>query len=165
MSNQILIYDNYLTDIECDDIYKIFKNTESPIGHNDSIWTNRVKRPTYTEYYNNKLNIERTKICEDFFNKKFKIENLNLTIWKEGHEMPPHSDYGAKNEFPKREYASLIYLNDNYVGGELYIPKLNFELKPKKGQLICFQGGKYLHGVRKIISGERLTSICWFQVL
>jgi len=160
----IMILDDYLSNNECDELYELFKNTETRHNSND-VWSNRVKWPTYTDYYNNKLNIERTKICEDFFKLRFKIENLNLTIWKEGHEMQPHSDYGAINEFPKREYASLIYLNDNYLGGELYIPELNFELKPKKGQLICFQGGKYMHGVKKITKGKRLTSICWFEVL
>lgn len=160
----LMILDDYLIHNECDELCELFHNTQTRHNSND-IWSNRVKWPIYSDYYKQKLDNERTMLCETYFNKKFKIDNLNMTIWKEGHEMHPHSDYGARKEFPHREYASLIYLNDQYEGGELYIPELNFEMKPKKGQLVCFQGGKYMHGVKKILKGERLTSICWFQVL
>ena len=101
----------------------------------------------------------------EFFNKKFEIDNLHLMVWNVGHKMRPHSDYGGQNEFPNRDYASIIYLNDDYEGGDLVIPKIKFVNKPKKGQLVTFAGGKLLHGVTKITKGKRYTSICWFTQL
>ena len=69
-----------------------------------------------------------------------------------------------QNKFPMRNYASLIYLNRDFEGGKLYIPELNFELSPKKGQLVTFEGGRLKHGVTKITKGRRITSICWFKI-
>lgn len=163
MTSNVMVFDNYLTIFECDELYQTFIDAKFRDLRPDDIWANRVKHPEYTEHYKNKIIANRTVECEKFFNKKFKMTSINMTLWKSGHEMPPHSDYGGLNEYPDREYASIIYLNDDYQGGEIYIPELKFELKPKKGQLVCFQGGKYMHGVKKILKGERLTSICWFQ--
>mgnify|MGYP003350451936 CR=1 FL=1 len=166
MSKTILILDDYLSSNECDELVTLYENTKLPDTSKDfSVWSGRVKWPIYPKYLDNKLNAERTRVCEEYFGKKFKLLNPNMTFWKEGHEMSPHSDYGGVNEFPEREYASIIYLKDDFEGGELYIPELNFENKPKKGQLVCFQGGKMMHGVRMVTKGTRLTHICWFEVL
>lgn len=163
MYSDIMVFNDYLTTFECDELYQIFRDAKFRELRPDDIWVNRVKHPEYTEYYKNKLISHRTAVCENFFNIKFNMTSINMTLWKEGHEMPPHLDYGAWNEYPDREYASILYLNDDYEGGELYITDLKITIKPKKGQLVCFQGGKYMHGVKKIITGERLTNICWFK--
>jgi len=56
----------------------------------------------------------------------------------------------------------LAYLNDDYEGGELYFPELNFGIKPKVGMLILFPGSlHYVHGVAPITSGVRYTLSQW----
>jgi len=165
MSKTILIHDNYLTTDECDQLVSLFEETPFPEKQTDGPWCYRVKWPVLSEHFHQKLITERIKIAEEFFEQRLEIENPNMTSWNVGHEMPPHSDYGIMNRFATREYASIIYLNDDFDGGELYIPELNFENKPKKGQLVCFQGGKLYHGVKMITRGFRLTHICWFKVL
>jgi predicted 2-oxoglutarate/Fe(II)-dependent dioxygenase YbiX len=162
--DQILVIDDYLISEDCEHACDLFESTPVVNKQKDG-WYGRVKWPKYSQDLENKLNFRRTKICQEHFGFKFKIINLNMTFWTEGHEMIPHSDYGGRAEYMNREFASIIYLNDDYDGGELYIPELNFEIKPKKGQLLCFRGGKMLHGVRKVTRGQRLTSICWFEVV
>jgi predicted 2-oxoglutarate/Fe(II)-dependent dioxygenase YbiX len=52
----------------------------------------------------------------------------------------------------------VIYLNDDYEGGEIYFPNLSLELKPLPGTLITFPGTlRYLHGVRRVTGGMRHT--------
>lgn len=162
-NDKILIVNNFLSSNECAELEMLFNISPFPKGQASGDWYNRVKWPNYPKNIFDKISTKRTELSSNFFNKKLRIDNLNMTLWNVNNEMLPHSDYGANNEFPQREYASLIYINDNYEGGELYIPDLNFELKPQKGQLITFQGGKYKHGVKKITSGYRITSICWFS--
>lgn len=162
MSHEILIIDDYLTIQECDELVKIFDTT--PFRTTDTkinTWTNRVKWPQYPEHLKKKISDDRLKLAEKHFDMSFKIDNLNITLWSEGHEMRLHSDYGANFEFPQRDYASIIYLNDEYTGGNLVIPDLEITLSPKKGQLVTFRGSKYKHGVTRIETGRRLTSICW----
>jgi hypothetical protein len=44
--------------------------------------------------------------------------------------------------------STLIYLNDNYEGGEIYFPGHDLEIKPKAGMFITFPGNpNYVHGV------------------
>lgn len=48
----------------------------------------------------------------------------------------------------KREYAAVVYLNDDYLGGEINYINLNIKVKPEAGSLIIFKtGAKYLHEV------------------
>lgn len=162
--NNILIIDNFLSSKECDDLIDLYNNTENN-NYQNGIWIGRSRFPKYNENQKNKLITERKRLSEEYFNEKFEIDNLHLMIWNVGHKMRPHSDYGGNNEFPHREFASIIYLNDDYHGGNLVIPKLKFVNKPKKGQLVTFRGGKLFHGVTTITKGTRYTSICWFKVI
>lgn len=58
-----------------------------------------------------------------------------------------HSDPGIK-------YAIVIYLNDNYNGGEVFFSKLGLEIKPPKKSMLLFPSGeKYWHGVRSTEDG------------
>jgi len=65
--------------------------------------------------------------------------------------------------FQTKHYSSLIYLNDDYEGGELYFPEYDFAIKPEVGTLICFRGDENtLHGVKKVTDGIRYTiSLFW----
>lgn len=58
-----------------------------------------------------------------------------------------HSDPGIK-------YAVVIYLNDDYNGGEVFFSKLNFETKPPKYSMLLFPSGEeYWHGVKPVKDG------------
>lgn len=63
-----------------------------------------------------------------------------------GAELREHVDNHAD---PHIEYAVIMYINDNYLDGELFFSNLNFETKPPAKSLIIFPSGeKYLHGVK-----------------
>ena len=87
---------------------------------------------------------------------------VNYARWPAGYELQPHADSenpgGAPHPFPWRDFASVIYLNDDYVGGEIYFPNLGIELKPDPRTLIVFPGTLFfLHGVRRVEQGMRHT--------
>ncbi len=95
-------------------------------------------------------------------------DTIQIVKWPEGYEMPAHADKmhpdGAPHNTPFRDFTSLVYLNDDFEGGEFYFEKLKLRLKPKKGLLVCFTGGmEHFHGVGKIISGERFTMPSWYS--
>lgn len=69
----------------------------------------------------------------------------------EGVKLHEHTD---QHTDPSVQYASILYLNDDYSGGELFFPNLNIEIKPKPGTLLIFPGSdKYNHGVRFVNKG------------
>lgn len=50
---------------------------------------------------------------------------------------------------PSIEYAAIIYLNDDYIDGELFFPNKTFEIKPLSGSLVIFPGTEeFTHGVK-----------------
>jgi hypothetical protein len=54
-------------------------------------------------------------------------------------------------------WGSVIYLNDDYEGGEIYYPDYDYWYKPKAGSMAMHEGNTR-HGVKKVISGERFCA-------
>jgi len=162
MANDIMIVNDFLSASECEQMFVLFNIT--PFRKNETgNWAYRVKWPVYPENLLARIKDERIKLCQEFFGEPLEIDNLNMTLWNTGNGMAPHRDDGWQQEYPHRKYASIIYLNEDYEGGELFIPQINFTNKPKRGQLVSFPGIKYAHGVTEVTFGTRLTSICWMK--
>jgi hypothetical protein len=69
----------------------------------------------------------------------------------------------STEEFP-RKVSAILYLNDNYSGGEISFPHLDISIKPEAGTLITFPGNKhYIHEVKKVTSGTRFTMSMWLR--
>lgn len=89
--------------------------------------------------------------------------------WFAGIEQRPHADKqmldGSPNPFPTYDLNSLFYYNDDFVGGELYYPQHDIEIKPEPGLAVLHPGDvNYLHGVRMVVSGERYTTPAFYSI-
>lgn len=77
--------------------------------------------------------------------------NNNLNARPPGFETPVHTDNFGKDhkDYPwSGQISNLIYLNDNYLGGEIYFPQHKLKIKPEKGMLISFPGNwNNRHGI------------------
>ena len=94
-------------------------------------------------------------------------DSVQLVKWRAGMSMPPHADNahpdGSPQPMPWRDYASVIYLNDEYQGGEFYFPEIGVEVKPVTGLLLAFPGGmRHFHGVREVQAATRYTMPGWY---
>jgi hypothetical protein len=70
---------------------------------------------------------------------------------QEGVELKSHTD---QHTDPAIKYATILYLNDDYVDGELFFKKNNLPIKPKPGSLIIFPGNdEFEHGVNFVGKG------------
>ena len=55
---------------------------------------------------------------------------------------------------PAVVFANVIYVNDDFTGGELHFPEIDITYVPKKGALIVFPSSdEYLHGVKPVGAG------------
>jgi hypothetical protein len=89
-------------------------------------------------------------------------DGLHMMSWKAGQFMPPHADNaypnGQAHELPYRDISGVLYLNDSFEGGTLYLTAQDVLLKPKPGTMISMTGGfHHEHGVVRVESGFRLT--------
>jgi len=106
------------------------------------------------------LHLEYPETDPDNNNPFYKINNEKIFV--------PNNFEIQSKIFPNMwsgHLACLIYLNDDYDGGEIYFPRQEISIKPKAGTLITFPGSlHYIHGVNKIISGTRYTITEWLSL-
>ena len=144
MFKTILTIDNFLDNKTCDELVNYFNNNTQ---------NTKKYRNTYILKYTYKPILE--KLCKNitFFNFK-NVDNMEIVLWPKGSFMDPHYDEGDYLSF-------IVYLNDNYKGGETIINDIS--IKPKKGSIVIFSNGSYLHNVNKVIDKERYTLIAWYK--
>ena len=95
------------------------------------------------------------------YNSKFDHfidEKTHIAKFVEGKGMHEHFDASRPNDI-----ATLVYLNSDYDGGDIYFPKYEMSFKPEPGDLLCFPDNpSFVHGVKPIIKGTRFTLPRWF---
>jgi hypothetical protein len=75
-----------------------------------------------------------------------------------GTGMSPHDDGNGHNV--KHGVVLYISVPERYEGGNIYYPKLNIELKPKRGSLVIHpREDDYTHGVKEVKSGLRFVMV------
>lgn len=63
------------------------------------------------------------------------IETLQCVRYSEGQQFKPHYDVNAHN---RPLHTLLLYLNDDFDGGETFFPELNVKIKPAQGRVLHF---------------------------
>lgn len=82
---------------------------------------------------------------------------LSISKYSTGKEMGPHVDSYEDNRSPV--LSVVLYLNDNYQGGELYFQNQDIKIKPSAGSLIAFPSVKpYLHQSMPVTKGVKYMS-------
>jgi hypothetical protein len=84
-------------------------------------------------------------------------EKSQLVIWPTGTGQGPHLDKTRSST----TFASVIFLNDNFKGGETFISG-HPDVAPQQGSLLVFRGDQVEHGVRVVHAGTRFTLPIWF---
>jgi len=72
-----------------------------------------------------------------------------------------HYDGGPYN---KRWISAIVYLNDDYEGGELEFVHFGVKIKPKKGSLVIFPSNyAYAHIAHTVTSGTKYAIVTWLS--
>lgn len=84
-------------------------------------------------------------------------EVMNFISYGPGQHFQEHADHG----FSYTATVSLVaYPNDNYVGGELWFPKLDIKIKPKAGDLYIFPSTYiYSHVAMPVEDGTKYSIV------
>jgi uncharacterized protein DUF6065/2-oxoglutarate-Fe(II)-dependent oxygenase superfamily protein len=89
-------------------------------------------------------------------------DGLHMMSWKAGLFMPPHADNaypdGKPHELAYRDLSGVLYLNDGFEGGDLYLTAQDVLVKPRAGTLVSMTGDfHHEHGVVRVEGGLRVT--------
>jgi len=141
---------------------EIYYNKGKPIPIDSDLYKERMAR--INEFWDDKLlpfNInEKTDALADslteraskVFDDMYDINELyRVQRQYPGTNLKIHNDQANNKNLLK---AIIVYLNDDYKGGELFFPDYDFEIKPKAGTLISFPGDStHEHGVKPVEDG------------
>lgn len=107
------------------------------------------------------------------FGRKVRANTSHAQKWDVGGFAAPHSDNsdydGVPNAFEINKYVGILYLNDNYEGGELYFCEEDnqtsyLSFKPNVYSYYVFPGGvENIHGVSEILKGTRYTMVSFWD--
>lgn len=90
--------------------------------------------------------------------KPFEPAMSHIARFEPGWGMHEHFDSSRPTDI-----ATLIYINNDYVGGDIYFPEYDISHKPEPGDLLVFPDNPdYVHGVKAVSEGIRYTTPRWF---
>ena len=141
----ITIIQNIISNSEIDELLKYYSdNIDRSITYDD---------PHSAKVYKFKgLSILENK--DDFsFIRKLRYHNYDrLRI----QEVDNTIDMLIKPHAHTPPYSYIVFLNDDFVGGELILD--NITIKPKKGQMVYFDNNEW-HYVNNVTEGHRYTLV------
>ena len=157
----IIVIPDHLPSAVCSELIGVYKNNK----HSAKVW--RDTKPLDLENISNQEELNRCKVAikyvnntaVSFFGRDTYVEVGEIVKWPTNSYQPPHCDIAREST----TCTSITYLNDDFEGGETYLTKENFTVKPKVGRTILFDGKRFEHGVKKITEGVRYTFALWYS--
>lgn len=153
-------------------IYDKINQEKPPFHENQNLSYNNVKEISVKKFLNC-YRIITTQFIMDFYKQNSYPTFTDLVLWQTNRSMGYHVDNGYGLEkfdyLFTRSFSSVLYINDDYKGGETVIKGYNgssdYISKPKTGSIIIFKSDhKCEHKVNKILTGNRITAACWFTL-
>ncbi len=152
----------FLETVGIDQIYSFIKNKET-IEPREAVLLSDIQDETIrknitsiNEYVEKICKSQYAQLVDSEFNLTTWIREPELIKWKSEAYLPAHIDGNERIAKPSITIGALVYLNDDYEGGEIYFPEYDIEIKPKYGDLVIFPC-HFMHEVKKIHNGERYT--------
>ena len=172
--NQIYEFENFLPDDLCDTIVAWFSTRPkmNVSGRNRLFNGKTIDYSNIQDYtikrWVNAFKFDATAVAKKVFNEEYLYPDYtDLVSWESGSGMILHADNcdqeGEPNFCSWRNYSGVLYLNEDFAGGETFFPRHGPHfIKPMKGKLALYPAGiDYSHGVSTVV-GTRYTMPIWF---
>ena len=129
------------------------------VSHLANLTNNKILQNVHNQFYILLLAAvnpycQRYGIAESVF-----FESYSLLKYRSNQEYKTHYD-GTTNI--GRIISALVYLNDDYTGGELEFPNFGVKIKPEPGMLILFPSNfAYAHTAYPVTVGTKYALVTW----
>ena len=156
--------DNFINDEFCDYLINYHKANFNKKYRNKDKWAMKhrntqiltceaeaIEGNSYFKILLSSLNF----LVQTHFKNTF-INYSQIVRWPNKQKQNEHLD------FDYHSHTSILYLNDDYKGGETVVG--DKVIKPKKGKIFLFEGNKIKHQVLQIRSGIRYTNPTWYMM-
>jgi hypothetical protein len=93
-------------------------------------------------------------------NIKSREKTMHLLKYNASGHLPAHQDQGISS----RVLSVILYLNDDYVGGDIEFKHSKIRFKPEAGSVLFFPSNfLYVHEVHPVYKGPRYALPNWFH--
>jgi hypothetical protein len=181
--NEIVVVEDFLSQAEADFVLELA--TGDP-----KLWDGSNDGSGLKEWYGNQLRVDpqnlndRYQEYKDFFNmlqerskpifskeyglSEFYFLPINSVSRRIGPGLGVHTDE-ISPQHPQYNpleriitHGFVVYINDEYEGGEIFYPQKNLSIKPKALSLVMHPGNKeYEHGVNEVLKTTRYSLSWW----
>ena len=98
-------------------------------------------------------------------------EPLNVLRYKQGQQFRPHHDGRGSEDGPMRIMTALIWLNEQFDGGETEFPRLNIRVRGGVGDMLVFRNvhddgsedDRVLHAGLPVTNGVKWMASRWIR--
>jgi hypothetical protein len=120
--------------------------------------------PEIDDQYMNSLRDKLKGYGEDAMERGLRNLTLSAHKWLPGAFAADHADNaeldGTLNAWQDNKMVTIIYLNDDYEGGNLVFREHGISIAPKAGTMVAFDVGfGNIHSVDEVTSGQRWTML------
>ncbi len=150
------IFDNVISKEECDKYIRLI----------DEVYNERLESGMDPISFSTRLiNIDEPIIdyvkgyLEERVNIKLDHRWTQLQYWPVGIHSVRHIHTDARAG--DTNYTSMLYLNDDFQGGEFFTDDM--VIKPRPGKLTLFNGREVYHGVNTVKEKPRYSIIFWWN--
>tara|TARA_B110001454_G_scaffold217757_2_gene243866 strand:- start:996 stop:1559 length:564 start_codon:yes stop_codon:yes gene_type:complete len=155
--SDVLIEDHFLSNQECDWFVRFYEDNPTrhhqDIGNGPNYMSVVMDLFSQTNQYEVKYLVSKlTRFCP--IPKSF-IEYFQVVRREAEFHQGTHVD------FDDVAYSSVLYLNDDFEGGETQVGET--VIQPKKGTIIGFEGARVPHAVLPILGSQRYTLPAWYK--
>jgi Rps23 Pro-64 3,4-dihydroxylase Tpa1-like proline 4-hydroxylase len=133
------------------------------IGERQALLLTQKYRDFTKLFFEIKNNLDE---CIKDYQKKYNIvmeymEAINFVKYGPGQHFQTHADHGFSYICT---VSSVMYLNDEYEGGELYFPNFDLIIKPEYGDIVLFPSTFiYSHAALPVKSGTKYAAVTMFD--
>jgi len=173
----IFMYPNVFTIKECQEYIDYFDSEYSKKQETNSELIDGIKLDIPIE--NNSTGIDQHKVntlnnkfkylTEHAHNISAKLTTMHGLIWQTESFGNYHSDNSDidGNDIGASQYkfSTILYLNDDYLGGEILFRDHDLSIKLNAGSILSFPGGiKNIHRINRVAEGKRYNIVSFFDV-
>lgn len=175
------IYENVLNEDDCNILIKHFIEYKQATTFINDVYFDKKNRDAKTALYDEEHPILKRirKIISEKTETNINQQETPVSVIKYdvGGFYKPHYDYfddSIKFNRPKmgnRLKTAILYLNDDYEGGETHFPLKNIKIKGKQGNLLVWRNlnknntpnAKTLHAGLPVIKGTKYIVVSWIR--
>ena len=167
--HDIVYVENFITPDECTKLVEYFKEKEGwqPVAFYGSYGMSILHDPDLQKFglpaeYFDTLKERLKDAVEDAHSIEVRTVSTHAQKWIKGAYANWHSDNsdmeGNPTAWEVSKLVCLLYLNDDYEGGQLAFRDHDISISPSAGMLVTFPGGIHnVHAVTEVTEGVRYT--------